>query len=301
MMKTILIIGGGEIGTAIEHVLHSKNECASGGCLITIYDNDPVKTRTDRPFEELLKESDCVFFCVPSWALRPALKSSIKYIKNGAIIISLSKGIEEATHMFVDDILDELVTSKNQYALLSGPMLAEELMQDMRGYAVVATHDRKVYHEIEELFSNTKLSVSYSSHVHAVALAGVLKNIYSVGLGIAEGLSVSGNTKGVLVSSCIHEMVKLSDEIVDGASEIFGVAGLGDFIATGFSPYSRNRQIGDEFVKKGTCSVKGEGSVSISSIHLLIKQSIDKYPLFRMINSVVVDGVKAEDAFKQYL
>ncbi len=301
MIKTILIIGGGEIGTAIDHVLHSKKECTGGGCSITIYDHDPVKTRTDRPFEELLKEADCIFFCVPSWALRSALTLSIPHIKKGAIIVSLSKGVEESTHMFSDDILDEVVSSKNQYALLSGPMLAEELMQDMRGYAVVATHDRKVYHELEELFSNTKLMVSYSSHVHAVALAGVLKNIYSVGLGIAEGLSVSGNTKGALVSSCIHEMVNLSDEIVDGASEIFGVAGLGDFIATGFSPYSRNRQIGDEFVKKGKCSVKGEGLVSISSVRLLIEKSIDKYPVLRMINAVVVDGVKAEDAFKQYI
>src|SRR3989338_844635 len=108
-----------------------------------------------------------------------------------------------------------------------------------------------------------------TSDVRGVAVAGVLKNIYALGLGIAHALGWGENQKGWFVSRALREMARAA-ELLGGTREtMLGIAGLGDLVATGFSPHSHNRTTGALFVTDPGRFPKAE---SINALPIIIKK-----------------------------
>jgi glycerol-3-phosphate dehydrogenase (NAD(P)+) len=61
-----------------------------------------------------------------------------------------------------------------------------------------------------------------------------------------DGLGAGANTKAALLAVGLAEMSRLIRACGGRAETIYGVAGLGDLIATGTSPESRNRAFGEK-------------------------------------------------------
>ncbi|MDI6821237.1 MAG: hypothetical protein QMD65_03665 [Patescibacteria group bacterium] len=312
--KKIVIIGAGEIGRAIEKVLQNKS-----GIHIDLWDKNPAKVPGQKPLAEIVPLADFLFLCVPSWAMREVL-NSVLAISNGVnkktIVISLAKGIEEKTLKTTDEILKELLPNNTAYALLIGPMLAEELMQEMAGIGVVASKDRKAFDKIKTLFIDTNLKLEYSADVRGVALAGALKNIYAIGLGIIDSFNLGGNFKGWFVQKAIKEMAEIIGILGGDKKTVFSPAGLGDLIATGFSPYSRNRQLGDELVsshvKDLDVKMKSEGIVSLPSIIKLLApyttccctgfaphNKLSAFPILQALEEIIIQHKNAKEIFEK--
>ena len=95
-MKNIIFIGAGKIGTAIGVALQGKDLC------LAFWDKDPSKVREPQDLKVLVPTADFLFFCVPSWVLRDAVREVSPFIKKGTIVISPSKGIEIATNKSTD-------------------------------------------------------------------------------------------------------------------------------------------------------------------------------------------------------
>lgn len=85
------------------------------------------------------------------------------------------------------------------------------------------------------------LKIIKSDNPHSVAMAGVLKNIYS--LAVCQGKS--NNQKGYLISQAIKEILIIGERLNLDKDILLGPAGLGDLVATCFSPYSRNRKVAE--------------------------------------------------------
>ncbi len=299
MSNKIVIIGVGRIGRAIEKILQNKSE---PGIIIELWDKDLFKVLNQKPLAKIVPLADFLFLCVPTNVTREILSSILPYLNKKTLVISPSKGIEENTLKTVADILEELLLNKAQYALLFGPMLAEELAKGIIGIGVVAIKKQEVFTKIETLFINTNLLLEYSLDVRGVALAGVLKNIYAIGLGISNSLGLGGNFKGWLIQKAAKEMAEII-ELLGGKKETaLGSAGLGDLVATGFSVYSYNYQVGEELAKTGKCLPKSEGLISLPSIlKLLGENNIYKFPFFRALKKIIFDNQDAKVIFGELL
>ncbi len=312
MDNKVVIIGAGEIGRAIEKILQDKS-----GIMIELWDKDISKAPNQKPLTEIIPSADFLFLCVPTNAIRKVLNSILRFLNKKTLVISLSKGIEADTLKTAADILEELLFDKTQHALLFGPMLAEELVKGMPGIGVAAVKEQKVFTRIKTLFTGTNLLIEHSSDVRGVALTGVLKNIYAVGLGIGGALEFGGNLKGWLTQKAIKEIAEII-ELLGGKKETaFGSAGLGDFVATGFSPYSSNRQAGEELVKTGKYLLKvnelrssprfanaraSEGIVSLFPIlKLLGENNIHKFSLLQALKKIILEGKNAKIIFEELL
>lgn len=290
---SIVIIGAGEIGCAIKSVLKRR------GTAIFLFDKNPAKMPEQKSLAEIIPETDFLFFCIPSWVLNTAIKDVLLYLNPKTVVISLSKGIEEKTHQTSDEILARALPKNQRFALLHGPMIAEEITKGMAGVGVVATARKETFELLNELFRNSNLILEHSEEVHSVALAGVLKNIYSIALGIADGLNWSGNQKGWLVSLAINEMAKIL-EILGGKKEIaYGAAGLGDLIATGYSPHSRNRKVGEEVAKTGKCCLESEGQISLQSLLELLGERKNIFPLLIALENILMSHQNAKEVFER--
>ena len=289
----IVIIGAGEIGQAISKVLQPK------GFNINLWDKDPAKIPGQKNLEETVPGAHFLFLCVPSWALRAASVSLVKLLSPKTIVIALSKGIEESTLKTPDLVLEEILPVGQNFAMLGGAMLAEELLLGQSGMGIIGAKKKSVYAKIAKLFAETNLHLEFSSDRHGVSVASILKNIYAMLLGIADGLNWSGNAKGWLVSKSLQEMLILAKELGVKKETILGTAGLCDFVATGFSQYSRNRQVGTEIVEKGVCVVKGEGIVSLPSLVKLIKTDLQSLPLLSILQNIILEKRNACEEFKK--
>lgn len=284
----ILILGAGEIGRAIAHILRNRTEET-----LTLWDKNADRVPGQQPLDTLVPSADIIFICVPSVAIRNALTSIAGHMSQGAIVVTLTKGIERETCKTTDKLIEEMLPS-TAYAILSGPMLAEELLQDSPGAALVGTRNVKTYDRIAEVFADTKLSVSHNKDPQSVALCGVLKNIYSVALGVVEATGDGANMRGMFFTKAVDEMTRILRHLGAAPDAAYGIAGLGDLVATATSPYSRNRVVGEELGAGKHQNMESEGLSALPCIPSLLGTHISEFPLLQALCQLVHHNVSAD-------
>lgn len=296
MGKNVVIIGAGEIGSAI-----GKNLIDAKVGDVQLWDKNPAKVSGQKNLEEIVSGADFVFFCVPSWVMRAALADIVKFLNSNSIIISLAKGIEADTLKTMPELLEEMLPPAQKFALLSGPMIAEELMTGGQGFALVATKSQEEYLKIKELFRGSNIFVEFTDDLSGTAFGSVLKNVYAVGLGIIDGLKWNSNVKGWFAARALQEMMDIVETLGGRRETMISSAGLGDLLTTGFNVHSLNHQLGDELVATGKFSTKSEGLISIESVYKLLGEKGKKYLLFNALIRIIVEGENIRGVFEKLL
>jgi len=278
-MQKILIIGAGEIGKALGRILKPKNS-------VEFWDKDKTKIPHSKNLEELVLWADIIFLCVPALALNAVLKNIS--LKN-KVLICLSKGVDPKTKELPNEILEKYTLN---YGLLYGPMIAEELNKNLGGFAILATKKENVFNLAKKIFSKTQIKIQKSNDVCFVGFCGVLKNIYALGLGIVEAQKLGLNLKGKYVVEAIKEMKEITNKFCGENDLVFEACGLGDLIATGFSPDSANYALGEKLVKKQKIIKKSEGIIALPIIFQKIKSQKIKAPLLKNIYKIAFKNLK---------
>jgi glycerol-3-phosphate dehydrogenase (NAD(P)+) len=294
MDTSVLIVGAGEIGKAITFLL-SKG----GKSRVIQWDVDPAKNLNKKTLEELVPNADIVFICVPSRAVRKCMLMMNKKTSRRQIAVSVSKGIERESKKTVDGVLGEFLTSK-QIVLLFGPMIAEEIMSGNPAAAVLACKSRKSAKKVSELFGDG-FDLEYSSDVRGVALGGVMKNIYSIGLGIIHGLSLGTNFRGWYVAEASKETAKVLRMLGGKTETAYSMAGLGDLIATGFSSDSKNHMLGKDLALNGHSDLASEGSDSFPVLNEIVGKKIENLKILSALREIVLNGKAAADYFPKVI
>jgi glycerol-3-phosphate dehydrogenase (NAD(P)+) len=294
-LSRVAIVGAGELGKAVGVVVKR------GNVAVDLWDADPSVVPGQRPLEEIIPQADAVFFCVPSWAMRAAVTGVLPQLRPDAVVVSFAKGIEKDSFQTMAEMVPTLFPPTQPFAVVGGPMLAAEIVGGKAAIGVFASKDEQVLRLIKALFSGEHFCVETTGDLASVSLAGVLKNIYAVALGIADGLELSGNEKGWITARAIGEMCAIAEALHADPGIILGTAGVGDLIATGYSVHSRNRETGIEIVTTGKCSVRGEGLNSLPFLfQRLGKEKATSFPLFILVNTIGVECQSARPAFEVF-
>jgi glycerol-3-phosphate dehydrogenase (NAD(P)+) len=294
-LSRVVVIGGGELGKAVSVLLKKNNVTAD------LWDADQSVVPGQKPLQEIVPAAEYVAFCVPSWAMRAAVTGIVPYLSPTAIVISFAKGIDKDARQTMAEMVPTILPPGQPFVVVGGPMLAAEIVGDMAAIGVFASRDAAALQKITSLFASEHFIVETTTDLAGVALAGVLKNIYAVALGIADGLELSGNEKGWITARAIREMREIAGTFGADPDAVLGTAGVGDFIATGYSVHSRNRETGIEIVATGKCNVRGEGLNSLPFIiERLGKEKAAAFPLLMLINTIGIECQPARlalDAF----
>lgn len=259
-MSKVAIIGAGNIGRAIAEIIRPKKPH------IEFWDKDPSKAPGQKELREVIRGADFVFLCTPSWAIPEAVKEMKPHLERKTVIVSIAKGIEVKSGKTMDELLARILPQNQSFVLLSGPMLAGELVEHMGGSAMAASRSAAACKRIAALFSKTELHVQTTSDVRGTALAGVLKNIYALLLGAAEGMQSGWNAKGLIAAEAIREMGQIMPLLGGKKETATCPAGLGDLVATGMSPLSRNHQVGFALASGQNGPLTSEGTNSLPFI-----------------------------------
>jgi glycerol-3-phosphate dehydrogenase (NAD(P)+) len=138
----------------------------------------------------------------------------------------------------------EADSDNDRVACLSGPNLADEVAQKKLGASVIAAPCQELSQQLQESFSNNYFRIYRHSDRTGVELGGTLKNIFAIGAGIVDGLELGDNAKAAYLTRSLHELVRLGTALGGDAQTFYGLAGLGDLMATTSSPLSRNHRLG---------------------------------------------------------
>lgn len=279
-MTDTAIIGTGELGQALITLLNERAPAT--------WD---VRDGTPETLRAAVGSARVIFFAIPTRALPSALVAVAADAPADAIFVLLSKGLTPDGRTSVE-VAQEVIAGR-ALAVLGGPMLAEELRVGKPGFAALAARSESIAHTVQEIFHGTALAITLQGTPEAVALAGVLKNVYAIGLGILEALDPALNLRGAYVAAALSEMRGLFQALNHDPIVLEGCAGVGDFIATGFSHSSLNQTIGQELARQGRTTREGEGLLALSLLGARIGNT--PAPLFETLRQIATGVLPAAD------
>ncbi len=199
--------------------------------------------------EESLDGAGFVVLSVPSTVVRGLCAQIKPFLKHYQVLINIAKGIEEDSLMLMSDVIMDEVGEHNHIAVISGPMIANELARGVPTAVAIAGTDEKGLNLIQMCFGTDSFKLYKNEDLVGVELGGSLKNIIAISAGISDGLGYGANTKSALITRGLAEMSGLGVAMGGKPMTFMGLSGLGDLYTTCTSAHSRNRRFGENLGK----------------------------------------------------
>lgn len=190
-----------------------------------------------------LRDRELVIITTPSEFLRGTLQSAAPLLSDAAPIVCATKGLEAESLMTTDRVIEDVLPGR-PFALLSGPTFAKEIASGLPAAVVAASADASVGRLVQGALGSPRLRVYTTEDVVGVALAGALKNVVAIAVGVSDGLGLGGNARAAMITRGLSEMGRLASRLGAHPLTMAGLAGLGDLVLTCTGDLSRNRQVG---------------------------------------------------------
>ena len=259
MKRRFLVLGNGGFGTALALHLSSLghevrlwgNDAAYTQVIATTRTNPrylqgfevPAAIEVGSDLVALARDAERVLAVVPTQHLR-SVATRFASALAGKVIVSCSKGLEEATARLPSEILADCIEDP-QLFVLTGPCHAEELAAFKPATLVLAGADRATLEALQAEVSGPNLRIYRSPDRLGAELGAALKNVIAIAAGIGDGLGLGDNAKSALLTRGLAEIARFGVALGADRETFYGLAGLGDLITTSVSPHGRNRRLGE--------------------------------------------------------
>ncbi|MFO0062092.1 MAG: NAD(P)H-dependent glycerol-3-phosphate dehydrogenase [Planctomyces sp.] len=307
-MARTAVLGAGAMGTACAWLAAQRHDAE-----VTLWARNPDHAatigqtrRNDRllpqvklPPEVLvtadagaaLAHAEVVLVCVPMRGLRQASQLLQSAVPRSAILVSTIKGIENETLHRPSSLLRQFFPQQ-PIVVRGGPCHAEELVQRMPTTIVAASDDRAAAECIQQRLATEFLRIYANTDLLGVELGGALKNVIAIAAGICDGLGFGDNARAAVITRGLNEMVRFGMALGAEPATFFGLAGIGDLVATCTSGHSRNRHVGEQ-LGRGRSLRQIEQSMQAVAEGVLTTRSVQQMAMQRQIEMPIVDQVCA--------
>ena len=195
--------------------------------------------------EEVGRNCDLLFVAIPSVFVQPTMEPMIAYLSKDVVIVNMAKGINRSTGLTSFQTIDALFPD-NPKVMLSGPSIANEFAREMPTVVVLAAEDRSPLLLAAQVLDNECFRTRFSDDTVGVELGGILKNIYSIGLGLFDGKNITSvNFRAVYLTIAMEEIARIGVAMGAQIETFLYLSGMGDLLATSLSQHSHNRKMGE--------------------------------------------------------
>ena len=260
-MTTVAVLGAGAWGTTFAKVL------ADGGADVRLWARRdeisreinethrntkylqrvtlPLSVTASTSLADTLGDVDEVYLSVPSQVLRSVLENVVGQLGDTVPVVSLMKGVERSTGFRMSQVIREVTgIDESRIAVVSGPNLALEIAKEEPTASAVSSTSLETAVKIAATCHNDYFTTLTNTDVIGTEFGGVLKNLIAVAVGIADGVGYGDNTKASIITRGLAELSAFAAAQGAKPETMWGLAGLGDLIATCESPLSRNNTAG---------------------------------------------------------
>lgn len=312
--ERIAIIGSGGFGTVLAKMLaendHTVYQWVRNPELAAEMESKRVNTKYLPGFRlplnlwittdlaTALADATIVVAAVPSFAMRETMRRIAPHLEPHPILLNVAKGIEHGTFRRMSEVIREEVGPGRPVATMSGPNLAEELARAMPAGTIVASEDKPSLPRLTRTFSTSYFKVFAWTDIIGTELGGVLKNITAIAAGISDGLGFGNNSKSSLIALGLQEMFTVGHAMGARRNTFYGLAGLGDLVATCSSPLSRNHFVGErlaagesmESINQKLNGKVAEGVNATKFVHEYAAKNKIKLPLTHEMYHILYEG-----------
>ncbi|MDR1691275.1 MAG: NUDIX domain-containing protein [Rickettsiales bacterium] len=236
---------------------------------------------------ELLK-NDFIIISVPAQNLRDLCKELNGYDLKGKTFLLAMKGLEKTTSKRLTQVFNEEVKQKDiGLAVLVGPGHVQDYVKEIPSCMVIDSDNDDTKKEAVDFMNSQLIRIYYGTDLIGTEIGAALKNVVGIAAGILDGLNWSG-LKGALMARAPVEVGRFISHFGGNEKSAYGLAHLGDYEATLFSPHSRNRAWGESFAKGKKFDKLAEGVDTLKAVYSL-KDKID-LPISRVLYETINSG-----------
>lgn len=314
--EPVVILGAGSWGTALAILLADK------GLPILLWGRDPerilslAQDRENRrylpgvpiplgvtPTTELgpaLARARAVVFAVPAQAIQSVAELAAPHLRPGILVVCAAKGIDADTLRRPSEILQQTLPAQYPLAVLAGPSLAREVARFQPTAVVAAAELEADAIQARDLFHSDTFRVYSNTDLVGVEVGVAVKNVIAIAAGMSDGLGFGDNTRGALLTRGLAEMNRLGTRLGARPGTLYGLAGMGDLVATCASRLSRNRHVGEQ-LGRGRPLARilsemvhvAEGVRTARAVHRLAAQLEIDMPITAQVHAVLYEGQDA--------
>ena len=247
-----------------------------------------------------------VVMASPSFPLRSVCRSIAPHLDENAVIVSVTKGIEDSTGLRMSQVVE--METHRKVVVLTGPTHAEEVSCDIPTGILAACAEQELAEMVQDAFMSEHFRVYTSPDPVGAELGGALKNVIALCAGVTDGLGFGDNTKALLMTRGLTEMARLGVSLGASKDSFAGLSGIGDLIVTCTSMHSRNRRAGiligqgkgvQEAMQEVGAVVEGYYAAK-GAYELCKKQGIDM-PIIEAAYKVLYEGADPRIATSELL
>ena len=319
----VTILGSGAYGIALA-LMFNENKCD-----ITIWErfedvtNDLLKYRENKrvlsgvkipdniritsDLEDSLIGSDLIVIAIPAGFVDEVSIKIKDIITKDQHICVASKGIEQDTCQFVDDVVRRNINTK-KIGVISGPSFAIDMANYVPIGLTVASKSKSTIKIIKKGLENKTLKLRETTDVVGTEICGSIKNVIAIASGMLSGMNMPESTQAMFITESLHDIKELIKALDGDGKTVLSFAGFGDLLLTCTSTKSRNFRFGkmigekkskneiDDFINSTTI----EGLYTLKSIHTLIKNKKVDIPIIDLVYDIVFNNENPEE-LKRFL
>lgn len=187
-------------------------------------------------------------------------------LKDKTLLLAM-KGLEENSCKRPSEIAaEELAPNDYNLAVLVGPGHVQDYLRGVPSCALIDSRNDFVKQEVARYFNSNLIRTYYGNDLVGSEIGAALKNVVGLAAGILDGIGWSG-LKGALMGRATIEVARFIVGKGGKFISAYGLAHLGDYEATLFSPHSHNRKYGEGVAKGQTFEKLAEGVPTLKAVY----------------------------------
>lgn len=321
MRATVAVLGAGAWGVALANV------AAQGRAHVALWGRDPAhvaalaRERENKrhlpglplaaavaPTADLgaaLRDAEIVLAVTPAQALRETARAARPFLRERAIFVVCSKGIERDRRKFLSEVAAQELPQA-RIAVLSGPSFAADVCKGLPTAVTLAAADEELAQRLCEELSTKAFRLYRSTDVRGVEIGGAAKNVLAIAVGMADGRALGASAQAAVIARGFAELTRLGRALGARQETLMGLSGLGDLVLTCGSAQSRNFALGQalgrgEPMQDAARGKLAEGAFTAPVLVELARAQGVEMPIAEAVDAILCARLSVEGAIDALL
>ena len=218
--------------------------------------------------EEAVAHAETIIISISSQGLRGFMKRITAYDVADKNFVLCMKGIEVSTGCRLSEVLTQSGISEDKIAAWVGPGHIQAFTAGIPNCMVIDSKNVALKTKLADEFKSDLIRFYYGEDLIGTELGAAAKNVMGIVAGVLDGCGYDA-LKGSLMTRGAREVARLIKAMGGNELSAYGLAHLGDYEATLFSPFSHNRKYGEMLVKGEKFEKLAEGVPTAAAMKAL--------------------------------
>ncbi len=244
--------------------------------------------------QEAVEWAELIVISISSQGLRGFMQKVTQFSVKDKVFVLCMKGIEIESGKRLSEVMKESGISSDKIAVWVGPGHIQSFVNGEPNCMVIDSESESLKRELVEQFKSDLIRFYYGNDLIGTEIGAAAKNVMGIAAGALDVICVP--LKGPLMSRGAREVARLIKAMGGNELSAYGLAHLGDYETTLFSPYSHNRTYGEMLAKGSRFEKLAEGVPTSKAMKLLGERYRVELPITNAVYRVCYG--KGDDAIR---